>query len=275
MRQLSSSNIIKYLTIILSMAVIAKAISMVLLYKLPKSGVEASRNSANLVAYKGYKIASNFGLVQRKKVEQKAPPKETLKIDSLVLMALYGEGERGFIVFAEVNNPNDSKILSINQEYKGYKLTHIELMSAILEKGGKAYELVFKEAPNSVPLQKRVSAPPPKIENLGDTNVLRAVKKKDVMYYAKNFDAIWKNIAIKEVVKNGKIDGFKVLSVKQNSIFAQLGLLAGDTIMAVNNKPLKSYADAFNIYNNIKDYESLKIDIIRKNEKRELEYEVF
>lgn len=75
--------------------------------------------------------------------------------------------------------------------------------------------------------------------------------------------------------RNGKIDGFKVLSVKQNSIFAQLGLLKGDIIMAVNNQPLKSYADAFKVYDNIGDFDSLKLDIIRNKQKKELEYEVF
>lgn len=275
MRQIFNSKNIKLATIVLSMVVIAKIFNMILLYKLPKSGVEISKNSANLINYRGYKIASTFGLAKKRVQEKKAPPKETLRIDNLILMAIYGEEKRGFIVFAETKSPNNAQILSLNQEYKGYKLTYIKQISAILEKDGKAYELAFKEAPNTIPIQKRVSAPPPKVEHLGDTDVLRAVKRKDVMYYAKNFDAIWKNIAIEEIVKNGKIEGFRVVSVKKNSIFAQLGLLRGDIIKSVNNKPLKSYADAFGIYNNIKDYESLKIDIIRNNQKKELEYEIF
>lgn len=275
MRQLISSKTMQNITTLLVLVVIAKLVGLIILFFLPKSGVELATNDVNNIKYRSYKVSNSFGLVGDVKANTpKVPPKETLKIDSLILHAIYGDDKQGFIVFAEKKSPQANKILALNHEYKGYKLTHIKQISAILEKGGVAYELVFKETPNSIPIKKRVLAPPPP-KDAGNTEVVRAVSKKDVMHYAKNFDAIWKNIAIKEIKKGGKIDGFKVLSVKQSSIFARLGLLKGDIIMSVNNQPLKSYADAFNIYNNIKDYESLKINIIRNKQKKELEYEIF
>lgn len=274
MRQLISSKTMKNIITLLSMIAIAKLIGLIVLFFLPKSGVEIASNDVNSMKYRSYKVSNSFGLVtNKKKKPPKAPPKEVLRIDSLILHALYGDDIHGFIVFAEKKAPLANIILALNHDYKGYKLTHIKPQSAILEKGGKAYELLFKELTSSIPLQNRVSVPIPK--DLGNTDVVRAVSKKDVMHYAKNFDSIWKNIAIKEIKKDGKIDGFKVISVNKSSIFARLGLLRGDIITSVNNQSLKSYADAFNIYNNIKDYDSLKISIIRNKQKKELEYEIF
>ncbi len=277
MRQLINSKTMNLVALVLFLALIAKLIGLSLLYFLPKNGVELMPVQSNHVKYRTYKVSQLFDLNSSTPAvkDDVKPIKNTLKIDNLVLHAIYGDNTKGFIVFAQKSSSGENHILALNQSYEGYKLIRIRQDSAILEKDGKNYELIFKEEANKLPIQERISAPVVKNKDLGNTEVLRAVRKKDVMHYAKNFDEIWKNIAITEVKENGKINGFKVMSVKQSSIFGQLGLLQGDVIMSVNNQELKSYADAFKIYNNISDYDSLKLVIIRNKQKKELEYEVF
>ena len=60
----------------------------------------------------------------------------------------------------------------------------------------------------------------------------------------------------------------------QNSVFEKLGLKANDVIKSINNNSLNSYADAFNVYNNIGDTKYLNIEILRNNEVMELNYEI-
>ncbi len=276
MRQLINSKTMNLVAFVLSMIVLAKLVGLVVLYFLPKSGIELVPLQGNNLKYRSYRVSQLFDLNSNTPTPIKLNPiKNALKIDNLILHAIYGDNSKGFIVFAEKSSLDKNHIIALNQSYKGYKLIRIRQASAILEKGGKNYEIVFKDEPNRIPIQERVSAPKSAEKYLGNTDVLRAVRKKDVMHYAKNFNEIWKNIAIKEVKRNGKIDGFKVMSVKRSSIFAQLGLLKGDIIMSVNNQELKSYADAFKVYDNINDYDSLKLVIIRNKQKKELEYEVF
>ncbi len=273
MRKIISSLVLKNILTLLVFAVIAKFIALVMLFFLPKNGVEIALDNSNSVFYKSYRLSRAFGLQVEKK--ENTPLKEVFQIDSLILHAIYGNSKQGFIVFAEKNAPNANKILALNHEYKGYKLISIKQKSVLLEKDLKSFELLIKQdgANNYI---KRISKPiVRKKDEDTSTDVLRTVSKKDVMYYAKNFKAIWKNIAIKEIKKDGVIDGFKILSVKKNSIFSQLGLTKGDVIKSVNNQQIKSYGDAFKIYNNIQDYESLKIEIIRNKQKKELEYEIF
>ena len=45
-------------------------------------------------------------------------------------------------------------------------------------------------------------------------------------------------------------------------------------IAIINNNSLNSYADAFNVYNNIGDTRYLNIEILRNNEVVELNYEI-
>ncbi len=276
MRQLINSKTMNLVALLLILMAIAKFIALCVLYFLPQNGIESMPVQTGLIKYRNYKVSNIFDLnTSEVQTAKPKPIKNTLKIDNLVLYAIYGDNKKGFIVFAEKSSSGENHILALNETYEGYKLIRIRQNSAILEKDGKNYELLFKESENKLPIQERISAPVVKSKDLGNTDVLRAVRKKDVMHYAKNFDEIWKNIAITEVKKDGKINGFKVMSVKQSSIFGQLGLLQGDVIMSVNNQELKSYADAFKIYNNIDDYDSLKLVIIRNKQKKELEYEVF
>lgn len=277
MRKILNSKFINILAVLLILVAIAKFLGLIALYFLPKTGVELAANTTTNIKYRSYKFVHLYDLKDdvKKPSTKPKPIKNVLKIDSLILRAIYGDDKEGFIVFAEKMAPQVNHILALNKTYKGYKLIQIRLLSVILQKGGKNFELTFKDTrANIIPIKQRIlKTPTPK--NLGNTDVVRAIKKKDVMFYAKNFKEIWKNIAIKEVKRDGKIDGFKVLSVKQDSIFAQLGLLKGDIIMSVNNQPLKSYADAFKVYDNIGNFDSLKLDIIRNKQKKELEYEVF
>ncbi len=273
MRKFSNILTLQNAIILLTFVVIAKFICVILLMFLPKSGINISDANSQEITYRSYKVAKIFGLKKVVGNSIDIKPKEVLKIDSLILRGLYGNSEVGFIVFAEKSNPKINQILALNKTYKGYKLIQIRQKSAILRKGSKSYELEFKlnQSTNFITRVKQVVQEKPNIQ----TDVVRAVSRKDVMHYAKNFDEIWKNIAIQEIEKDGKIQGFAVLSVNQKSIFAKLGLTQGDIIKAVNNQEIKSYADAFNIYNNIKNYETLKIEIIRNKQKKELEYEIF
>ena len=101
------------------------------------------------------------------------------------------------------------------------------------------------------------------------------VSNQNIKKYIKDFDSIWKSIAIKETLdENKKINGFKIISIAKNSAFDKLGLKKGDIIKKVNNTVLKSYADAFKIYNKIGKINNLQITILRKNEEMEINYEI-
>jgi len=102
-----------------------------------------------------------------------------------------------------------------------------------------------------------------------------SVSKYDLRYYTSNMSRIWKNINIQDVKVNGKIDGFKIISINKNSVFGKLGLKKGDIIKAINNQKLKSYSDAFKVYKKINKLDDLQITILRNNIERDLEYEIY
>jgi general secretion pathway protein C len=98
--------------------------------------------------------------------------------------------------------------------------------------------------------------------------------KNDLSYYLKNPKRIWDDISITEIKKGDKIDGFKVTKIKNASRMSRLGLKKGDVIIKANNIELKSYKDAFNIFNKINEIDTLQIVVMRNNTEKEFIYEI-
>ena len=281
MNRLINPHYFRYVAMVLAFVVCGKFMSLGLLYFLPQHGVDAKTNPQLSLVFRPYKLSDAFGVDVEKsqpKPTQNEQKPEAQPISNFKLHGIYGDKTKGFIIISESKAPNVTELVAIGGVYKGYTFVRIEDKSAILSNNNKEFSITFDD--NT--LQNRVATstqtPKPKATAKKSTPQpleSRTVRREDVTKVTKDFDAIWKNIAIKEVVKNGKIEGFKVLSINNQSVFGTLGLMTGDVILAVNNRPLESYADAFDIYNNIDDYESIKLDILRQNTPKELEYEIY
>lgn len=272
MNNLLNKNNIKKIILVLFIFAFAKFLGLIAFYFLPKYGKEKAKEQDIAIEFKKYKIEQAFGLIKAQDLPAPKVQKNILKIDNLILLALYHDQQDGIIMFVE-NTPNSqTQILQKDESYKGYKLIKVEPTRAIFQRDGVQYYLSFKDVATpggGLPTAEIIK---PAIERLTDSKA--TVSRDEIHKYTSNMQEIWNNIAIREVMTDGKINGFKVLAVKSGSVFDELGLKKGDVIMNVNNETLSSYADAFSIYDNIDKYESIKLEIIRNNQKRELEYEI-
>ena len=219
--------------------------------------------------YDKYKPSQMFALKthQNKKVIKKAP---VYKLDKLLLKAIYGDSVAPFIAVQENRKVT---LISKGESFKGYKLVEVHPQKAIFEKNGRRYELAFKNDKNS-----NISYSEAVPEIISDSSIEEKavfIKRKKIQYYVKNYDEIWKNIKIKEIIKDRRLKGFKVTWIKKGSVFEKMGLLKDDIILGANGKTFKSLSQVFKIYNNMDKLDSLVLKIRRDNEERELEYELF
>jgi general secretion pathway protein C len=86
---------------------------------------------------------------------------------------------------------------------------------------------------------------------------------------------IWRNIGLREHKSGGKTDGFIVTFVKKGSVFAQLGMRKNDILIEANGYKLTSYKDALKIYKQIDTIKTFKLTVLRNNEEKELEYDIY
>ena len=277
----------EYLSVVIKaliFALVLKILSTTAVYFLPKHSIDRAVSKGLELPY--FALRLDKALEQYEDVipvvTEESIVEEMLPITELILKALFGSEKHKKQALAIVikKGSKDAEILSIGDVIEKYKLIEVDFKNkeAIFEANLKKYNLpmdtikqkkvsITKLSGSSIQNAKRLK------EDGGD--VILAVPKAEILTYRKNFKEIWKNISIKEELSQGKINGFRVLSIRPNTIFARLGIKPGDVIKAVNNNPLKSYADAFKIYYQVENMRNLKLTILRNKKTKELEYEIY
>ena len=275
----SNPALVRFVRNVLIIILVAKALSLVMLWYFQHEGVHYHANSSKIPEYKRYN-AKNLIHSASKPDAQSAIPEPTSEeakelaaygpnISNMTLKGLFRDKQTGFIIIALKAKPKDSEVIGINESFKGYKLTRILQNGAVFDKNGAPYTLYFSKKNKDVSYVKRR-----KSKTQQDDGGIKQVRKSDIVRYAKNVKQIWKDIGIVEVKKKKKTVGFKVTRIKANTPFAQLGLRKGDIIIKANNKPMKSYKDAIAIYKNIDKLEALELIVLRNNQETEISYEI-
>ena len=268
----------KYLIMILSVLLFSFILNTILYLYLPKDKPSFVKNDIEALEYKRYELKSAFKVkkIIAKKVVQKKKEKVEYKfLSNMTLSAIYDMGDKkGFIIIQE-NGKKQTQILSLNEKFKGYTLYKIYAKYVVFTKANKEYKLSILHDDKKVKYEE--VEPLIKEETTKDIDVQYdkvTVKRSLINEYSKNFDKVWKDIAIKEVRTKDSIDGFKVNFIRKNSVFDKLGLKKNDVIKSANNIELKSYNDAFKLYKKIDKLKILNLKIIRNNQEEELSYEI-
>ncbi|MDZ4678262.1 MAG: type II secretion system protein GspC [Oligoflexia bacterium] len=72
----------------------------------------------------------------------------------------------------------------------------------------------------------------------------------------------------------GKVDGFRIVDIQDNSIFRKLGINPGDVIKGVDGEALDSPAKAMELYNGLKNKSNLKLSIERNGKTETFNYNI-
>jgi general secretion pathway protein C len=218
----------------------------------------------------------------------KPPPKKPVatlqSMKNFTLLSVYHSPSEDIVT---VKYKGKTHILARGESVEGFSLVSAGVNFAIFDKNGKTYKLLLtdtnEEDVRDFTRKRSAATPRPKTSDENKTasdevrvvdETHRIVSKETLTRYMSDMDAIGKNIGIREVRKNGKINGFAVTYIKHGSVFSKLGLKRGDTIVAVNGEPLDSYKSAFEAYKSAAEAVDMTLTIKRGNQTMELEYEV-
>jgi type II secretion system protein C len=282
MSRLLNNKTLNFIFKILIFVLVAKSIALASFIFLPKSGVEVSYSDKNIINLSSYNASPFSRSLQNSSGSSGA---KTTQISNLKLLAVYKENY-GKGAFAVISDGSSSSVLKTGDTYKQYVIGEIKSDGVFLLENGKELWVNFakstlESASNSLmnnrlgnmgDIKRQAQSLIQANENEGYASTL---KRSEIDELMANPDAVFKNIGFKEVMKNGKIDGFMVLSVNRNSPLAKLGLRAGDVIQSFNGIRLDNYSSVLEIYNNAKSYSRVKLEVVRNNEKKEFEYEIY
>jgi len=261
-------KLMPYITTIL----VAYVISTFMFISLPKSGIDLKKDLKNGITYEKYEgFYSKVSSIKKgtKKTQNTSAKIETLQ--KYTLKAVYSTSTNGGWAIIEDKKSKKSTILEQSEKFTSYTLTKLYKNYVVFERDLKEYKL---ELPKQKDANYEIQTNSSIKKNIVIKEDSVSVNRSYLNSYVNNLDKVWNDIAIKDIRKNGKIQGFKINRVKRNSVFSKLGLKTGDIIKSVNGQIIQSYADAFKIYNELNKLEFLIIEVLRNNELMELNYEI-
>ena len=74
--------------------------------------------------------------------------------------------------------------------------------------------------------------------------------------------------------QGGKSNGFKLFSIKPDSIYSKLGIKNGDIIQRINGYEMTSPDKALEVYQKLRDASTINIDVIRRGKNQTMTYHV-
>ncbi len=269
MNKVSNSKMLQIITKLLILIALSKLFALVLLWYLPGNGIDVKikknyRPPYQRVNFTNMLTPSHTDTKGYKKTKQMG---EHRSITDMTLVGLYGSKNYGYAIVAMKSNLKKTSIIGVGETYNGYILKEINNDNVVFTKDGKNYILRFVK-------QKTKNVSINRVTHDEIDNGVANISRQDIKFFEKNPQKIWKQIAIKEVMEDGKIKGFKIMRINKNSKFAALGLQKGDIIIKANNIDLTSYKAVMNIYKNINKLSEISLVVLRNNTEKELVYEI-
>lgn len=258
------SFFLPYIYIILS----AFLLNSIIFFYLPKAEVDFIKDESLALSYKKYTFYSNLKDINGNDVLNNSKQQTSQSLLKYNLKAIYYTNINSGWLVIEENSGINSYVLSYGEKVDGYTVSKLFRSYVIFEKDKKEYKLEIKELSTYDSINNGTK------EEIIVKNNGAIINRDYLNSYISNVDKVWNNIAISEIKNGEAINGFKIDKVNKDSVFWKIGLKEGDIIKAVNNNIVNSYAEAFKIYNDINNINSINISILRNNKVMEMNYEI-
>lgn len=219
-----------------------------------------------------YNIITQRNLFRTKiKTEKKSKPLniKTLKQTDLKLKlwgTVTGENETPYAVI-EAQNEKKQNLYRVGDSIQNATVKKILGTRVILNVAGRD-EILEMEKIRSAKKQMK----PVKIQNPSDQNI--TIARSQIDNAIQNINDLMRQVKIRPHFLNGKPDGLFISNIQQDSIFARLGLRNGDILTGVNGEKIQSVDDALKLYQDLKSYSDVAVQIKRKGEVLSIGYHI-
>jgi len=281
MSQHSNTKNSPFLIGILALFVVVKLVWVLVEYLyLPEEGIEKIAQKAKSSLHYRYRFASDVALPKVRTPVRPQPVKRQPSIKDIHLVGIYSSEESAIVTLLKKGK---SYILSKGEDIDGFVLTGASAREAYFEKQGKHYTLkLFEKKPpgtshitETVPVSSQEqNTTQEKQEEITSHDGIKVVPRAMLRDYVSDMDKAMRDIGLRPVKRNDQMIGYKVRFIRKNSPLEKLGLLRGDVIKAINGEDIVDFNGPMDILKSADTIEGLTITVIRKNEEKELEYEV-
>ncbi|MEQ8278824.1 MAG: type II secretion system protein GspC [Deltaproteobacteria bacterium] len=160
----------------------------------------------------------------------------------------------------------------------------IEWRTVLVNKDGQCQEFSMEDEPKKV---SRRATPKPAVasNNKSDDEGLgKGVKKvsdseyeipkEEIDNVLSNLNKVATQARIVPSFHNGKANGFKLFSIRPNSLYSKIGIQNGDIVQKINGYEMNSPDKALEIYSKLKDASTITVDLVRRGKSKSLSYSI-
>lgn len=192
-----------------------------------------------------------------------------------------GDPETSYAVFQNTGDQRFVRVTAKQSLFDEATVTAVYRNQVCVSHNGACEIFSLGEA--AKPVQKRPSpiakAPPSDDSGLGD-NVRKTgdgeyeIPKQEIDNVLSNLNQIARQARIVPSFKDGKANGFKLFSIRPNSLYSKIGIQNGDIVQKINGYEMNSPDKALQIYSKLKDANSITVDLVRRGKPVTMSYTI-
>ena len=89
-----------------------------------------------------------------------------------------------------------------------------------------------------------------------------------------NYNAVLTQARAVPNFEDGKTNGFKIFSIRDNSIYSAIGIKNGDVLSRVNGQDINNLERVLSLFTQLRNESNISIDLVRGGQKMTYEYEI-
>ncbi|VAX15415.1 General secretion pathway protein C [hydrothermal vent metagenome] len=227
-------------------------------------------------SYEGFESTQSKTSSEDTKISGTDAPKTSLKL-KLLGTVVDPDGQGAFAVIE--NSSGTQQLYRLSDIVGGAKIVKIERNRTLLNHNGKveALEVDFTLKNSSSRkrsgIGQRNGNASSEVSRISEGEYL--VSKQYLASQMSNMNRLLTQVrAVPNLNKSGAANGFKLFSIKRNSIFAKLGLRNRDVIQRINGVELNSAEKGLELFQALRSETSFEVDLIRNSQKTTLRFNI-
>jgi general secretion pathway protein C len=170
---------------------------------------------------------------------------------------------------------NDTSVYMVGDEFMGATVLEIQDLKAIILNGGHREFIDLEAGGAGAPAPIVAAAGPAKptadgIKKIDDKHY--QIERSTVNSALANLNDLAMQARIVPSFKNGQANGFKLFSIRPDSLYSKIGVQNGDVIQAINGFDMNSPDKALEAYTKLRNASSLDLQIERGGQTMSMHY---
>ena len=199
------------------------------------------------------------------------PPVELESTHRLV-GTVTGAGSFGFAVLEEKSNKAQSLFRVNDLLPGGAQLIGIERYEIVIRIGSVTRYLAVQEDLPSARMVSDSGAKSVGVREVASNHWL--IERRKVDAALANLPQLLTQARLIPNFSGGKSDGFRLINIKPNSFYAEIGLQDGDVLQRINGVEVKNPENLLKAFQQLKNESNINLDLYRRSQPTTLVYEI-